>query len=210
MKLIDLAGRTFGRLTVLRRDAGRAGVRAFWIVRCACGNERSVGGDSLTRGNTESCGCLQVDRATQAATRHGGYASPEHRSWQSMLERCRNPKSKTYAYYGGRGIIVCERWQGESGFENFVADMGPRPSGKTLERKDTNGNYDPENCKWATGIEQGRNQRSNRLITFRGETLNVSAWAERLVVPVSRILSRLHRGWSERDALAKPARGSLA
>jgi hypothetical protein len=104
MKLVDLTGRRFGRLTVLSRDAARAGARAFWLVRCDCGTERSVGGDSLSRGTTASCGCLHVDRATEAATRHGAYASPEYRSWQSMLERCRNPKSKTYAFYGGRGI----------------------------------------------------------------------------------------------------------
>jgi hypothetical protein len=121
-----------------------------------------------------------------------------------MIERCRNPKVAFFKHYGGRGISVCERWQT---FENFYADMGPMPTARhTVERKDTNGNYEPSNCRWATRREQARNTRTNRRVTFDGKTLCVAEWAEQTGLPAHTIAERLRAGWSVHDALTKPTR----
>lgn len=141
------------------------------------------------------------------AFRHGhstrSNQSAEYRTWANMLLRCRNPGASNYAYYGGRGIRVCERWLT---FENFFADVGPRPSAKhTLDRINSEGHYEPGNVRWATMKEQGRNTRRNHLITFGGETLCAAEWAERTGIDQIAIIKRLRRGWSVEDALTRPA-----
>ncbi len=118
--------------------------------------------------------------------------------WTSMKQRCRNPNSTGYALYGARGIQVCERW---NKFANFLADMGEAPDGMTIERIDNNGHYEPNNCRWATLTEQNRNQRTNRLITIDGETLCVTAWAERFGIDPFRIYQRLDDGWPPEKAV---------
>lgn len=160
----NLSGQTFGRLTVLQ-DTGRrddAG-RVIWSCSCECGNERDAVGRDLTSGRTTSCGCKKSERAKSAATKHGGAShvqrSPEYRSWASMVQRCTNPKYHRWDRYGGRGITVCERWRGS--FEDFLADMGPRPEGTSLDRfQNPDGNYEPGNCRWATRAEQRNNRGS--------------------------------------------------
>ena len=153
----DLSGQRYGRLTVVgdtgrRDDSGRV----IWRCRCECGNERDAVGRDLTAGRTTSCGCKKSERAKTAATTHGAKGTPEYRSWQSMLTRCTNPKYHRWDRYGGRGITVCDRWQT---FENFLADMGARPAGTSLDRfPNPDGNYEPGNCRWATRQQQ----RSNR------------------------------------------------
>lgn len=118
-----------------------------------------------------------------------------------MLNRVNNPKTKGYAYYGGRGITVCERWLR---FEGFYADMGPTyENGLSLDRIDSNGNYEPSNCRWVTLTEQNRNKRSNVLLTFRSHTLIMSAWSERLGIPYSRLAYRVSRGWPHERALTE-------
>lgn len=119
-----------------------------------------------------------------------------------MLQRCHNNDHEHYDLYGGRGVVVCARWLGEGGFANFVADMGERPTGKTLDRfPDQNGNYEQANCRWATATEQARNRRTNRLLTLNGEALPVSAWSERVGIASVTILDRLRRGWTVSRAL---------
>jgi hypothetical protein len=119
-----------------------------------------------------------------------------------MRVRCSNPNVPNYAYYGGRGIKVCRRWDK---FENFLADMGERPAGTSLDRIDNNGNYTPKNCRWATLIEQARNKRNNRLITFGEETLPLAAWAERIGISKQLLRQRLKYGWPTSKVLS-PAR----
>ncbi len=132
---------------------------------------------------------------------------PGYKCWQMMLNRCRNRRCAKWHHYGGRGITVCERWQGARGFENFVADMGERPSPKhEIDRIDVNGNYEPGNCRWATRKEQMRNVRSNLVIAFRGESLTLIEWAERLGMPYTMLHQRFYTlGWNAEKAFTTPA-----
>lgn len=131
--------------------------------------------------------------------------SLEYRSWEAMKRRCSKPEDRNYKNYGARGISVCRRWRGRGGFASFLADLGPKPTrSHTLERTDNDGDYTPENCRWATRSEQSRNRRNNKLITHNGQTLLLVEWAELLGVSRSLILARLRRGWSVDRALTEP------
>ena len=163
----------FDRLTVIRRIDNDKYGRARWLCKCDCGGQNEVGGFSLRAGNVRSCGCLAIEArsATGRVTgpenlpesmTHGhtinGY-SPTYQSWSHMKWRCLNPKADNYKYYGGVGIIICDRWL--NSFENFLADMGQRPDGLSLDRyPDPYGNYDASNCRWATRKQQQANKRS--------------------------------------------------
>lgn len=133
----------------------------------------------------------------------GGKPTPEYRIWAAIRARCLNPNMPGYKHYGGRGIKICQQW---NEFENFLADMGPRPSSRhSIDRyPDNNGHYEPGNCRWATQTQQSRNTRANRLITFRGETHCVREWEEILGFPRNVIAIRLFNGWPEIDALTTP------
>ena len=130
--------------------------------------------------------------------------SIEWYAWQKMRDRCRNPKAGKYKYYGGRGIEVCDRWEF---FENFYTDMGPKPSSKhSLDRIDSDGNYEPANCRWATWKEQQRNKRNNNRVTFQGETYSLKEWSDRLGVNYSLLSYRLSVGWSPERAFLTPSK----
>ncbi len=142
-------------------------------------------------------------RATHGCNRRGRRTS-EYATWAVMLQRCNNPRNKKFPRYGARGITVCERWQS---FSNFLADMGPRPTtGHSLDRIDNNGNYEPGNCRWATRSEQQRNTSTNHSVTFQGETLCLTAWAERTGISFSALKCRFRNGWSAEKALTTPYR----
>lgn len=160
-KVIDLKGQKFGRLTVIKRVESAKQYKSKWLCTCECGNETSVQSYSLRSGNTKSCGCLQKEIVAEQSTIHGnskrGKMSPEYLSWSNMHTRCKNKNSPSYCSYGKRGISVYKKW---NKFENFLADMGEKPSPEhSLERKENDGNYEPNNCKWATVEEQARNKR---------------------------------------------------
>jgi hypothetical protein len=160
-KLIDITGKRFGRWTVLRLAIG--GRNAKWLCQCDCGTVKEVNTQQLRNGSTKSCGCYLSDRMKEIKTTHGysGNNNGTYNSWLSMRKRCLCPTEKAYPYYGGRGIKVCERWV--DSFQNFIDDMGEKPSKLTLERKDCDGNYEPSNCYWATRKIQSRNKRSTKL-----------------------------------------------
>lgn len=136
---------------------------------------------------------------------HAAKPSPEYKAWQSMLQRCENTLNEHYKDYGGRGITVCERWQK---FENFYADMGPRSPGLSLDRKDNNKNYEPNNCRWITIKEQQSNRRNNRWMEFRGIKLTISGWAEFLGVTRRLLQNRIDLGWNVERIITTPKRGS--
>jgi hypothetical protein len=128
--------------------------------------------------------------------------TPEYRAWSAMLKRCYSPSTQYFEHYGGRGITACDEWR--SDFSRFLADMGERPPGTTLDRKDNDKGYCKENCRWATRQEQGRNRRTNALLVYRGETRCITEWAEVCGISVEMLRTRLKRGWSIEDAIAKP------
>lgn len=203
----DLAGQMFGRLTVVdifeRRCYANSSPKIIWLCRCSCGVIVRCPSAHLANGNTRSCGCLKLDKLFERSTTHGKTRTPEYRSWNAMLNRCYNRNGQAYRNYGGRGIIVCDRWR--DSFVNFLADMGMRPSkAYTIEREDNDGNYEPGNCSWQTKKVQANNRRTNRLITYQDKTLTVGQWADELGVSNSFIYARLNHGWSVEDALTKP------
>lgn len=167
----NLTGQTFGRWTVLSR-APNQGHLTSWLCKCECGTERTVLRQSLAEGRSKSCGCFNLEAIARRNHKHGhapaGGETGTYLKWKSMKRRCFDVKAKGYRYYGGRGITVCERWR--DSFANFLADMGECPFGRTLDRKDPNGNYEPSNCRWATYAEQTRNRRPFLQQGLQGET----------------------------------------
>jgi hypothetical protein len=160
----NLTGRVFDRWTVLERDYSAARSKNInWICRCECGTVKSVLSGNLKNGSSKSCGCLQVD----SVKTHGMSASKEYQSWAAMKERCYRKAHVNYKNYGGRGISVCDLWL--NSFESFYKDMGDRPRGKTLERKNNLKGYYPENCIWASKKEQARNRKGNVIMKINGK-----------------------------------------
>jgi hypothetical protein len=182
MKKVDLVGKIFGDLTVIC-FADKKGNKVRWLCKCKCGAEKPIYATHLTRGNSTSC--------TPGGGHGIGKKIPGYKSWSAMIARCTNLNHVAYDSYGGRGILICHRWL--ASFANFYEDMGPRPSGKTLDRINTNGNYEPSNCRWATPKEQQNNMRSNKLVVIDGIESTISLHSDRLKINYSTLYSRLKR-----------------
>ena len=187
MVRVNLTGQKFGRITViLFVDQDKK-----WLCKCKCGSYAKVRADKLKSGQTKSCGCLSVE----AKFKHGFTGTRIFRVWDQMITRCYNTKNKKYLYYGGRGIKVCDRWR--YSFQLFLKDMGPPPSGHSIDRMDNNKDYAPGNCRWATPKQQANNRRDNVFLTFKGKTQTISQWSEELGVNRGMISQRIQRyGWS--------------
>ena len=203
----DISGQRFERLTV-QAFSHSDGTSAFWTCLCDCGKTAVIATNSLQRGNTRSCGCLQFETQVKRLTTHGhcpgehANRPPEYHVWQGMIRRCEGAGTNGY-FYSERGIAVCDRWL--HSFESFMADMGSRPSDKhSTERKDNGGHYRPDNYIWATRRVQTRNTRQNHNITFQGETLCLTDWAARIGIHPVTLHLRLKRGWSIEKAITTP------
>lgn len=199
--MIDLTNKRFGRLIVIRIADNNKFRHICWLCLCDCGKEKVIRGCNLKSGDTKSCGCLQIDISTKHGYAVRGKESGIYHSWEGIIQRCTNPNNSAYHRYGGRGITVCDRWRK---FENFLEDMGEKPTDKTIDRIKNDKGYFKENCRWATREEQNRNKRSNRLIIHDGRTQCLIAWAEEIGVNKNTILNRLRRGWSIDEALTTP------
>jgi len=202
-------GQRFHRLVVVDVDAGRTKQGCMLVgVKCDCGTQKIVRLSLLRNGVTKSCGCYCRERTAESHLRHGcgrnGKQTPEYRSWADMIRRTSDPSRRDFPNYGGRGIAVCERWRD---FPAFLADMGYRPPGCSIDRIDVDGNYEPSNCRWSTRTEQNRNTRRNRLVTFCGRRMSLAEACEIANIPYGTVKSRITRlGWSEERALSIPAR----
>ena len=199
-------GKVWGRVTLLEK----LDTKSLWRVRCSCGAEYSTNVCQFpakhrrSRGKhpaCNSCGHQQLDAPMKSRPR-------EYNAWHSMKHRCYNPKTAHYKNYGGRGIRICLRWQ--KSFAAFLADMGPRPAGTSIDRTDNDGNYTPKNCRWATTKEQARNTRRNVWITVNSERLTLSDWAHHLGVSRQMIDARIRAGWTHKAAITTPKKPRAA
>lgn len=198
--LEDLANRQIGRLLVLRlfqRGSRHAGPRnPVWLCQCSCGTLKPIAGSSLRRGTTRSCGCLKLEGIGALNRHHGLSGTVAYRIWSDMWRRCEDAGRADYRHYGGRGIVVCERWLS---FEHFLTDMGERPSPKhSIDRIDNDRGYEPDNCRWATHSEQRLNRRRIRkvLLTWNGVTTSLTEWAHHIGISPSTLSARIKKGWS--------------
>jgi hypothetical protein len=206
MKAEDRIGKKYGYLTVV--GIIREGKYIYVDCVCDCGNRHRVMINNISR-NTISCGCKKIERIRKigyAKKTHGCshyHVTKEYGSWQGMKSRCNNPNDPEYKNYGGRGILVCDRWS--NSFETFLSDMGERPENKTLDRIDPNGNYTPENCKWSSPKEQLRNTRFNKLINFRGRLITIPELSELCGIKIGTLRQRIFKyNWTVEKAATTP------
>lgn len=196
MKIANAVGRStvrlypglrINKLTLLRetRRSGRGGV--FWVCKCDCGIEAIKYSGHLKDRSAVACGCTRGSPKT-----HGLSKSPEYKAWDNARDRCRNPNNRKYPLYGGRGIAMCKEWA--QSFDAFISDMGSKPSpSHSLDRIDSNGNYEPGNCRWATSIEQNNNRSFNRHVVMGGQTMTVAQASRKYRIPHATLLGRAKR-----------------
>lgn len=206
---IDVRGQRFGRLVALGYShTTKAGTH--WEVQCDCGKIKKVSLGSLRSGGAQSCGCLQRERASAWSTKNAGTHRLSHTSLynvhRGMKERCYNSNSKTYKYYGGRGISICAEWINDfPAFAKWAQENGYKP-GLKIDRRNNDGNYEPSNCHWVTHRENCNNQKNSRQIFFQGKSMTASFWAEHTGVRATTISRRINKGWSVEKALMTPPR----
>jgi hypothetical protein len=205
---MDIVGKKFNRLKVLE-EVERRNYQPYVRCICDCGKEVTTRRYSVTSGRTKSCGCYNIDimreRMKTATYTHGMYGTRTYRTYFMMKDRCLNKNTPAYKNYGDREISICDRWL--VSFENFLEDMGERPEGRTLDRENNDGNYEPGNCRWATAAEQGGNTRRNHMIEFYGSRKSLAEWSRVLNIPSATLRTRLGRqGWSVLKTLTTPIR----
>lgn len=208
-KRLNLIGQRFERLTVIE-FASVKNKGTYWKCLCDCGNEKIISGNSLKGGKTKSCGCLNFEGNRRT---HGMCGTKFYNTWLNMKQRCNNPNSTKYKIYGKRGIKVCDRWL--KSFENFRDDMLPKylihskeygEKNTTIDRENNMGNYNPNNCRFATQEIQADNRRSNHLLTYKGKTMNIKYWAKFLKINRRVLSRRILKGWEIERALTTPTR----
>lgn len=218
-KYVDLTGRVFGSKTVTGRDLDRAGTSAAWWCKCTCGKivSKMTGDLKKIGARNTACGCDRAERYRQlsarrvaAITTHGHAKTKantsEYSSWRNMISRCTNQNHPSFKDYGGRGISVCGRWLGKYGFQNFLEDMGRRPSpAHSIDRRENNGNYELANCRWATRAEQDNNKRDNVVVAAFGKRMTMTEWGKETGIPPRTLRSRLNsKTFTIEEALTEP------
>ena len=214
-RYIDLTGQRFGKLTAMEHVGKTKNGVSKWKCLCDCGKEKIISSSNFKNGSTKSCGCLRVELAGQQTLKHGhaktGKESRIYRTWINMIQRCTNHKNKDYKNYGGKdkSITVCKRWlDKKNGFKNFLKDMGEPPTNKhQIGRINKKLGYYKNNCKWVLSKENSRNKTTNKLITYKGKTQCLSAWAEELGLSYPALKQRLNNlGWTVEKAFNTPVR----
>lgn len=201
----DLTGKQFGRWMVISYSGKDKHGCALWNCKCECGTERPVSGYNLKSGDSKSCGCLARNKTIERETIHGQSKTRLFKIWKGMRKRCNNPNDRVYKFYGGRGIKVCKEWDDFMAFHDWAYQNGYDDTATghacTIDRIDSNGDYCPENCRWADVEMQHSNTRRNHYITIDGETKMMRDWSRTSGVSMSTIIRRLESGWSEKDAV---------
>jgi len=203
-KLIDLTGKQFGKLKVLKKGEINEDENTYWVCECECGNLRNVRSYTLRTGRVVSCGCNREKNKVK----HGGFGTRLYSCWMGMKRRCTNNEvwNKKWESYGGRGISIHDEWVDDFvPFKTWALKNGYQDD-LTLDRIDVDGNYNPNNCKWSTPKEQQNNRRINRKVTIDKETKNISEWADFLGINRSTVYSRIKLGWNDVDAITIPVR----
>ena len=208
-RLIDLSGRRFGKLTVLRRTTNR-GNKTMWECECDCGSVTVVSGSNLVQGNVKSCGCLWKETVPsvnkEKRTRHSESNTKLHKTWCNMRYRCNNPNCKFYSNYGGRGIKICKEWEIYENFRDWSLANGFE-EGLSIDRIDNDGNYEPTNCRWVETKTQINNRRVSHNLTYQGVTHTIAEWSDITGIKWTTIKERLKHGWSiEKVLTTKPTK----
>lgn len=198
----DLTGKRFGRLVVLYRDKDNVSPSGYksvmWRCKCDCGNEITVRAKSLVNGMTKSCGCFRREEMARKASKHNGFGTRLYHIWDSMRQRCNNPRNNAYCNYGGRGIKICKEWDNFSNFREWALQTGydeTAPRGKfTIDRIDVNGDYSPNNCRWADMKEQTKNRRESIYLVYNGQRKTLMEWCQLLDIKYQTAWRRYSRG----------------
>lgn len=209
---VNRVGQRFGRLVVVERAESalrpNGKKRTQWLCRCDCGNTKTVLAENLLKRQVKSCGCLNAERAANLNRTHGLCGTPEYITWAAIKQRCFDQGNAAFRLYGARGISMCSRWfygeGGKTGPECFLADMGPKPSPRhSIDRIDVNGDYEPNNCRWATHKDQANNCRTNVRVSYNGQMMGTRELSKLSGIPADVIGARLRYGWDVERAVTQ-------
>lgn len=201
---VDLSGMKFGLLTAIKSCGKTKAGQYIWLCQCQCGNHSRVIGSNLIRGNTRACGCVRIESARVKNLTHNMAKTRIWNIWTGVRKRCYNKNCKSYKHYGGRGIKMSDSWL--ESFENFYADMKDGYADHlTLDRKNPDGNYEKNNCRWATSKQQNNNRRNNARIVIDGESKTIAEWADMVGIRQSTISARMRLlQWDAKSAVFEP------
>lgn len=211
-KKLNLLGQRFGRLTVIEKAPSKnysGQLKTRWVCKCDCGNIVTVTTQELRKGDTKSCGCLAIEELKVRSIKHGKRNTRIYKIWANMKARCYNPNEINYYLYGGRGIEVCDSWKNSFiEFYTWAIDNGYQ-SNLTLDRKNVDGNYEPNNCRWANKEQQANNTRTNVYLEYEGITHTIAEWAKIKNIPYNLLWNRINKShWDIEKAFTEPIQKS--